>query len=583
MMTQHWVRAPLRILKSTTLLFCPNTAATTRPSKHTTTTTEVVPMGNNPSSREPSTTFIDRLPIEMLCRVLYHVCAPPSENHYQNLHTLAQVCKTWARLIQESPQFWSYHDAEPTTGKFPSLPTILAKSKNHCLVIKNHYVGCDRLNAALFNEMHRWKSIHFLVPSTEGEFEQWLWHEPAPVLEKVQIWNAGGDDRSQVPDLFGGQAPKLKHLEVAGLWFSPSLPALRGLRTLKISDVRREKITFFQFLKTLEDHPSLENLRMAFCDFLQDPSEKKAGNQLCLPKLKSFTLYSAVLHDIQRALVTVNMPLCSRMRFDWIPDEAADTTSLTPSLICTPYAMPTFKRILLGSESVVVTLKEAAFTPWSLAVKAMTGGKLSASFEMSIESEAFGHLKQLAEVLDLPGVGTSIHAIFQAPTEDVIAGASDADALVQSLLRMPSLKRLDLHNLSLPTLHAVLDTLGARYDGLQWVCPNLEELFILGLKPYSGSKILDMIRHRYKEELRAPTGSLAMGATLTGAGWPRPLRKLLLQRVLNEPEDRRLLEDALGSEGTLVWDPMADFRENDSSDYEDDKSVVDDSMDEYEA
>lgn len=85
------------------------------------------------------TASIHSLPADVLTEIFLAI-TQRREFHYQCLHTLAQVCKTWAHLIKNSPAFWRLvHN-----GAAYLLPDVLARSAGATLDID--YAWADNIN-----------------------------------------------------------------------------------------------------------------------------------------------------------------------------------------------------------------------------------------------------------------------------------------------------------------------------------------------------------------------------------------------------------------------------------------------------
>ena len=61
---------------------------------------------------------------------------------------------------------------------------------------------------------------------------------------------------------------------------------------------------------------------------------------------------------------------------------------------------------------------------------------------------------------------------------------------------------------------------------------------------------------------------------------PRKLKELVLQRVIDEGDDAPgVLQDALGPQGVVIWDPYMNEYEEDHSYHEDERSESSDDLD----
>ncbi|TFY70338.1 hypothetical protein EVG20_g2651 [Dentipellis fragilis] len=247
-----------------------------------------------------------KLPVEILARV-FHFCvlneSPYTLPETTRLRTapyslgwikLTHVCHRWRTVALENPGFW----ANLSFGIGPRwFEEMLARAKTRPLVFTrdkrfdSHYPA-SLLRPCLPRVQHFALSVH----PDDLEALMDLLTDPMPLLEYFEILVADYKQWQQImrlpADLFAGQAPRLRYLNLCG-GFEGQLPPLPELVHLELKTLHSTTIgyifgSFEHLYSSLKNVPNLETLIMErrIAPRETDPAVFAHGPRVSLDRLK---------------------------------------------------------------------------------------------------------------------------------------------------------------------------------------------------------------------------------------------------------------------------------------------------------
>lgn len=245
-----------------------------------------------PTGQSNLVTSIHHLPNEILVTILL-LCAT-----YQHKRYLARVCRLWASLIIQTPEFWTRingHDKAAYTR------TSLRHSRSAPLDIEfeSNGEGKDLENRweMVLANLARWRTADLAVHPGEIGQPRWkidtsavkhLETHPAPTLVKFSLYST-----AVIPpvDLFGGDAPNLRSLRLQHLALRDwSSPITRNLTSLSL--IRCRPIVTLACVRTIirECCLTLEELTLWALELPQTPFTSDTEPPIDTVNLRSLTV-----------------------------------------------------------------------------------------------------------------------------------------------------------------------------------------------------------------------------------------------------------------------------------------------------
>ncbi|KAG8990209.1 hypothetical protein FRB94_013647 [Tulasnella sp. JGI-2019a] len=189
-------------------------------------------------------TPISVLPADVLIEIISIVSYPqgdsPRHDYDKQLHTMAQVCSTWASIILQTPCLWSLvHFDDGGTG----WVTALRRSQS-CRIAVECLVGSwkspEPFWSTIKTQSNRWASLVITAP----DGSRWIEFAGvcAPLLEELRIYMSGEQldiDRANFPNL---SAISLTNVGLQD-WTSGLLSGLRYLHLRVHLGHRRREFT----------------------------------------------------------------------------------------------------------------------------------------------------------------------------------------------------------------------------------------------------------------------------------------------------------------------------------------------------
>ncbi|KAI0314115.1 hypothetical protein OF83DRAFT_1085873 [Amylostereum chailletii] len=282
-------------------------------------------------------TPVGRLPVELLREIFFYLsqesCEQQDTGHF-SWTVVTHVCTHWRRVAHGYKQLWS---SLPAHGcKWTELSLELSQP----LPVSIHHVAglgqSEGLLAALegISRARRISVGDTYEASPDGTIApvmsivlQSLTRFPAPLLELLDLFDAGGDASVELPDdIFTGQIPaQLTTLILDSVGFTPFQPLfLAPLTTLNLRSCKTG-MTIQSMLKILAALPSLEDLSMEDTDFtdqMGDPLEESTCTELAcaphsihLPRLQRLSLIDSVFM-ITTIMLYFSLPIDVVLEFD---------------------------------------------------------------------------------------------------------------------------------------------------------------------------------------------------------------------------------------------------------------------------
>ncbi|KAG8989880.1 hypothetical protein FRB94_013907 [Tulasnella sp. JGI-2019a] len=419
---------------------------------------------------------ISVLPEDVFTEIISIVSHPQDDLHphdyVKRLHTMAQVCSTWASIIRRTPSLWSVVRFD---AGFDGMGWITALKRSQSSRIA---VECDLKSwkspepfwSAIITHSHRWASLS--INAQQGSKWVKLAGVHAPFLEELSIYMSGEE-----LDINRGNFPNLSAVTLTNVslqnWTCGLLSGLRYLHFhLGHPSVRPPSIQ--QLFDMLAASPRLEHLRL----YAMHPAIDNTSTRwplISLPELRNITLgYLPVtaIDVILRSIHATHCPILSAM------------ANLMSS-----------QQLNIGEENFPsvssLSLAHVGLRDWS-------SGLLSGlHFLNLIEISAFSpSLQQLLDVLAASPHLEGLHISEVALTID------------DTSVRMPLITLPDLRNLSLvrlPTIvtDVILQSVHAAY------CPMVELYHISETPPAPSifpaiASFITPSLYRYFTTARAP-------------------------------------------------------------------------------
>ncbi|KAE9405560.1 hypothetical protein BT96DRAFT_328173 [Gymnopus androsaceus JB14] len=244
-----------------------------------------------PQSNSP----INRIPIEVLARILLLVCEKNRLSNGGDALYTSFVCSLWRELAFSYPALWSNmsiflggdlddeddadeeeddkRDYRSYLERFEAVVDLyLERSKEHLLNLKIEATdiwesGEHPIFTKLAKSSYRWKSVEFHVFLLKPLIYPCLGDLDLPELEEVKVWQDGDEELGDL-DVFA-RAPKLHSLESTLTGLSLNSTILGQIRSLVYSP---DSGNFYEMIKLC---PNLRNLAVQ-CS----PPSKHLENQI---------------------------------------------------------------------------------------------------------------------------------------------------------------------------------------------------------------------------------------------------------------------------------------------------------------
>ncbi|KAG8989313.1 hypothetical protein FRB94_014484 [Tulasnella sp. JGI-2019a] len=257
---------------------------------------------------------IHQLPQELMSEILTLAIISQGEeytitglSYMQGLQNFASVSSAWARLIKDTPSFWTkVSDEYPP----PLLHQTLLRPRGHLLDVKVtnkiEATSIDLFISLVSDHIHRWRSVDICEDANGFPMVETLCSAVAPALETLRLTSLGQGQQEET--LFCGKADHLRNVHLTKFCIPWGTDILKGLVSLRLDDVWQSAPTVDQLLDILSASPGLTTLylnTLYISDEVEDLNKNGIYRQpgfLELPLLKTFQI-SRVYQRLERALL----------------------------------------------------------------------------------------------------------------------------------------------------------------------------------------------------------------------------------------------------------------------------------------
>ncbi|KAG9046690.1 hypothetical protein FS837_003843 [Tulasnella sp. UAMH 9824] len=265
---------------------------------------------------------IQQLPTEVILHVFNTILRHVKRRCYHDtLKEISRVCHRWRHVIHHTPALWSkiygstLHQivdqalersaTHPLDAWFSSIGTMNRIDLEGFVKRLSPHIGrCQSIALTYFGE---WDPSQGLVQ---------LIHRPAPKLQRVTLEDERALTDFSNAELFDGQAPMLKEVEVLGIACDWRGAAFQGLVALSLSKVFFPTIDYL--LETLDQSRIISRLKLSFVTF-QDAKARTMTPYIVLPLLTNFSLALDDIRTTEIIFDRINAPTCSHLLL-FLPD-----------------------------------------------------------------------------------------------------------------------------------------------------------------------------------------------------------------------------------------------------------------------
>ncbi|KAG8861924.1 hypothetical protein FRB96_002367 [Tulasnella sp. 330] len=284
--------------------------------------------------RNSLASIIHRLPTELLVNILTRVVQFydwPDYYYFVRLQRLAQVCRAWNVIIKGSAELWNVINLSHDDS---TIRIALDRSKACPLKLMVRQDG-PHTNAMptwpeVSAQMRRWGEMDVALRNIQDAEELAVPLEKSGpmALNRLKLYvNQGGE----LAELFGGQTPKLVHVDLQGVIVRQWNPAvLQQLRWLALSNIEMDNDqhiwTTEKVLDVLQECPRLSYLAIRKVKFEEgNATERKL---IRLQVLEHLILEGISSNAIQRIACALHTPRCTFYRLVSLQKRRANATNL---------------------------------------------------------------------------------------------------------------------------------------------------------------------------------------------------------------------------------------------------------------
>ncbi|KAG9023318.1 hypothetical protein FRB95_013260 [Tulasnella sp. JGI-2019a] len=243
----------------------------------------------------PISLLTEDILIEIIHIVSHPGGNPRPHDYVRRLHTLAQVCFTWASIIRQTPSLWSLVCFD-TRAYGAEWITALKRSQSSRIAVEcfsDSRKPPEPFWSAIKTHSHRWKSLAITSRTRGGWVE--ISEVRAPFLDELSLFMSGEElfiDRENFPNVSALTLAKVSLPD----WGSE---LLSGLRYLNLGHTPVRPPSLQQLLNMLAGSPRLEYLKLQVMD---PPVDHISGRRppILLPELRNikFVYLPAIAIDV---------------------------------------------------------------------------------------------------------------------------------------------------------------------------------------------------------------------------------------------------------------------------------------------
>lgn len=257
------------------------------------------------------------LPVELLVTIFVLHVQSSERSHSRARTTLALVCRQRRRVSYETPSLWTKIRGEDAGAR----NSLALQTSRQCPLdvtfdLDKDYRVTSQLVLASLREacahLDRWRTAELRV-DVDTTLSALL-ERSAPALEEITLEPCGKPDWAVYVDLFRGDAPRLRSLDLSYIsipWDSGILSNLELLRLYNLP--LSTPLTLNQILTILSRSPNLEVLALNAVHILPSPDE---AGIIRLPGLLELELGGASLLIAPALFQQINAPNCHDFIFD---------------------------------------------------------------------------------------------------------------------------------------------------------------------------------------------------------------------------------------------------------------------------
>ncbi|KAG8956315.1 hypothetical protein FRC04_004395 [Tulasnella sp. 424] len=458
-------------------------------------------------SRNPTPNY--HLPVELVIFILQLLFPDTDESDRSTedmaeLYRLRLVSKSWKELVENTPTLWTHILA--TDYPIPVIRDCLRWSKSYPLRITIFYWPSRRDDSPpkpltpylqlLQPHSSRWRSVTCTVrgePDPDNEHVRNFLESPAPILHSIYV-GFGTPPLVPTMNLAGGQAKKLKHLELEYVILPWSSNLLNDLETFHL--VAEVTIPAEEIINLFAKSPGLRRLQLS-CEGTEGQNNQTAPVAPALDTI-AHSLEEAVIftlpHIASQILSRISMPRCRSLTL------STDFTTLDDGIHTLDDALVQFMpkigdALRLGGRTTLTFLEQQLKYEWN-------------------SSSGYGAFKFCLEIS-----GVELEILIEWIRNLATVSGSRLELEV-SLVGIPNLQLgrrlgewneitklsatteyLALESYEVDVINTILHILGdskVPTDGVSrsWTFPNLQELD-LRLSGYSLIEVFNMLGRRY--------------------------------------------------------------------------------------
>lgn len=432
--------------------------------------------------------------------------------------TLSLVCVRWHDIVDGSPLLWN---AVSSAHKLPYSEMALTKSATVPIVVdvgppdQTPSASAVEKHAAfmdlILRELHRWNSAQIFLDTLPSDALA-MFEQPALKIEKIalSVHQVEGSGDHAV-NLFGGEAPALRKLELVDCTIPWTSPILRNLSRLSISHLRSTGLSPSQWLHTLGNCTNLAELELENITFTPEVHEP---TRLTMPQLKHMRLKSLEFAALEIEmgvgtatnifLASMHAPHC--IRLDLATPSGGLPVEDLPTRKILNDSFPGAVRVLDTAKRVVAWVPEKTYGIWKIDSSAVVRGRVKLCFPGLRIEESVIWLASLSP--NIPRASARIELEKFVVADQAVPDTIDACLLVHEL-------SMNVHeSFGFRDLDPFLSYLGETTEEGAWRFKHVRSLSLFGGIVHP-KKVLEMLRSRYGH-----------GTGASGVELPRRLRSL---------------------------------------------------------
>ncbi|KAG9006481.1 hypothetical protein FRB93_008609 [Tulasnella sp. JGI-2019a] len=468
---------------------------------------------------------IHQLPPELMSHSLAFAMLPllveptvTDIGYMRRLQRLASVSSSWARLIKDTPSFWTNVSNE---FSLPLVRQILSRSRSNLLDVKYIHetragMSANMFVSLVFDHVGRWRSVEINDGSGESTMIPILRAAQAPALETLRVvYGEYFPIRFHwVGPILCGKADRLRDVDLVRFCIPWDTGTLRGLVSLKLEDLGEKGPMAHQLIDILSASPGLTTLHLYY--LYSSTTGNRTGNVtsrgagfLELPALRTLRI-SRLCPLLERTILSA-IRFQGRTNFNLNVDLHETTGFLQDSSISNFTSF--FKTSIASSEDLVVFWNDTEI-----------------NFELRTSARCLINLSIPGNWDSAPPVGladaleetASLHSQF------VIKGDSSFQGIAPLLQPKCKFTIIRLEGTSRSVTESLIRflTIPVTTDNAQeWPVPDLEELQVSYISDANLQAIVEMVTSRCEGQgtrgVDGATTELALNAC--------PLKRLLIR------------------------------------------------------